>query len=60
MHFFHFIDTCYLSFNGSTKFLKSIVILDSFFEPRRAVLALVLKCYAKEGALIKVAIAIPI
>ena len=32
IHFFHFSDTWYLSFNGSTKILESIVAFDSFLE----------------------------
>jgi hypothetical protein len=32
MHFFHFSDTCYLGSNGSTKFLESTIIFDSFLE----------------------------
>jgi hypothetical protein len=32
MHFFHFSDTCYLGSNGSTKFLKSTIVFDSFLE----------------------------
>jgi hypothetical protein len=31
MHFFHINDTCYLSCDGSTKFLESIVALDLVF-----------------------------
>jgi hypothetical protein len=34
MHFFHFSDTCYLSSNGSTKFLESIFVFDSFLKGR--------------------------
>jgi hypothetical protein len=32
MYFFHFSDTCYLSFNGFTKLLESIVVFYSFLE----------------------------
>jgi hypothetical protein len=32
MHFFHFNDTCYLNPNGSTKFLESTIVFDSFLE----------------------------
>jgi hypothetical protein len=32
IYFFHFSDTCYLGFNGPTKFLESIVTFDSFLE----------------------------
>jgi hypothetical protein len=44
MYFFHFSDTCYIGSNGSTKFLESTVVFDSFW---RATLALVLECYGK-------------
>ena len=42
MHFFHFNDTCYLGFNGSTIFLESTIAFDSFW---RTALELVLECY---------------
>jgi hypothetical protein len=32
MHFFHFSVTYYLNSNGSTKFLESIVVFDSFLK----------------------------
>jgi hypothetical protein len=32
MYFFHFSDTCYLGFNGSTKLLESTIDFDSFLE----------------------------
>jgi hypothetical protein len=32
IHFFHFRDICYLDFSGSTKFLESTVVFDSFSE----------------------------
>jgi hypothetical protein len=34
MHFFHYSDTCYLGSNGSTKFLESTIVFDSFLEGR--------------------------
>jgi hypothetical protein len=37
MHFFHFSDTCYLSSNGSTKFLESSIVFDSFLEGRSSI-----------------------
>jgi hypothetical protein len=40
--FFHFIDTCSLGSNGSTKFLESMLSLIPFW---RASPALVLECY---------------
>jgi hypothetical protein len=48
MHFSPFSDTCYLSSNGSTKFLESTIIFDSFL---KGALALVLECYVR-GAVI--------
>jgi hypothetical protein len=30
--FFHFSDTCYFGSNGSTKFLESTIVFDSFLE----------------------------
>jgi hypothetical protein len=41
IHFFHSNDTCYL---GSTKFLESTIVFDSFLEGRSS--SLVLGCYA--------------
>jgi hypothetical protein len=51
MHFFHFDDTCYLGSNGSTKFLEFIIAFDSFL---KAVIALVLDCYATSAILYQV------
>jgi hypothetical protein len=45
MHFFYFNDICYLSSNGSSKSLESIVTFYSFLE---AALALILEFYESE------------